>query len=64
VVQQKETTTQNNETAKLMGRITKGPNVIGVAPSGGSTKVVMKARLLDSFARKKDNTKRAQPWLH
>jgi hypothetical protein len=54
---------QNNETTKLMGRIAKGPGVIGVAPNGRS-KVAMKARLLDSFARKETNTKRVRPWLH
>jgi hypothetical protein len=63
LVQRRETTTQNNESTKLMGRIAKGPGVIGVAPNGRS-KVAMKARLLDSFARKETNTKRVRPWLH
>jgi hypothetical protein len=45
-----------------MGRITKGLGVIGGAPNGDSTKVNIKARLLESFIRKE--TKRVQPWLH
>jgi hypothetical protein len=52
VVQQKETTIQNQEITKLMSRIAKGLGTIGSALSGGSTKVTIKARLLDSFARK------------
>jgi hypothetical protein len=46
----------NNETAKLMGQIAKGYRVIG-APSGGFTKVAIKARLLNFFARKETKTK-------
>jgi hypothetical protein len=53
------------ESIKELGSAsTKGLGVIGVAPNGGSAKVTIKARLLDSFARKETNTKRVQPWLH
>jgi hypothetical protein len=38
--------------AKLMGSIAKGLGVIDGAPSGGSIKVSIKARLLDSFIGK------------
>jgi hypothetical protein len=47
---------QNNETTKFMGQIIKGLRVIG-APSGGFTKVAIKARLLNSFAGKETKTK-------
>jgi hypothetical protein len=49
---------------KLMGRIAKGLDAIGGAPSGGSAKVTIKARLLDSFIRKETKTKRLRLWLH
>jgi hypothetical protein len=48
VVQQKETTTQNNETARLMGWIAKGLVVIGVAPNGGFAKVIVTTIALGS----------------
>jgi hypothetical protein len=57
VDQQGETTTQNQETTKLMGYITEGLGAIGSAPSGGSTKATIKARLPNSFARKETKTK-------
>jgi hypothetical protein len=57
------TTTQNNETARLTSQIVKQLSVINVAPNGGSAKVTIMARLLDSFARKETNTKRVRPWL-
>jgi hypothetical protein len=38
--------------------------VIDIVPSGGFAKVAMKAKLLNSFARKETKTKRVQPWLH
>ncbi len=37
---------------RLMNRIVEGLGAIGSAPSGGSTKVTIKATLFDSFARK------------
>jgi hypothetical protein len=37
--------------------------VLGIIPSGGFAKVVMNARLPDSFVKKKTNTKRARLWL-
>jgi len=57
VDQQGGTTTQNQETTKLMGCITEGLGAIGSAPNGGSTKVTIKARLPNSFARKETKTK-------
>ncbi len=57
VDQQGETTTQNQETTKLMGCITEGLGAIGSALSGGSTKLTIKARLPNSFARKETKTK-------
>jgi hypothetical protein len=45
-----------------MGWIQEGLGVIDNAPSGGSAKVNIKARLLDSFIGKE--TKRVWPWLH
>jgi hypothetical protein len=47
-----------------MGWIAKGLGVIDTAPSGGSTKVAIKARLLDSFAWNEMKTKKVWPWLH
>jgi hypothetical protein len=41
-----------------MGRIAKELNVINNAPSGGFVKVVIKARLLDSFTWKETKTKK------
>jgi hypothetical protein len=64
VVQEGEPTAENHEMAKLMGRITEGLGVIDGVLNGGSTKVTIKARLLDSFARKETKTKRVRPWLH
>ncbi len=52
VVQQKGAMTQNQEITKFMSRIAKGLGTIGSVLSGGSTKVTIKARLLDSFTRK------------
>jgi hypothetical protein len=51
--------TLHNETTKIMGPITKGLGLINVVPNGGSTKVAMKARLLNSFTRKEMTTKKA-----
>ncbi len=45
-----------------MGWIAEGLGVIDGAPSGGSTKVNIKARLLDPFIGKE--TKKVWPWLH
>jgi hypothetical protein len=64
VVQERETTTENHKMAKLTGRIAEGLGVIDGALNGGSTKVTIKARLLDSFARKETKTKWVRPWLH
>jgi len=64
MVQQGETTMQNHETTKFTGQIAKGLGAIGGAPSGGHAKVSIKARLLDSFARKETKTKRVRLWLH
>jgi hypothetical protein len=64
VVQQGETIAQNQEIAKLMNRITENLDVICNVPSGGSTKVTIKVRLLDSFAKKETKTKRMKLWLH
>ncbi len=44
--------------------IAKGLGVIGATPSGGSTKVAMKVRLLDFFAWKETKTKRVLLCLH
>ncbi len=41
MVQEGETTTENHEMAKLMGRIAKGLGVIDGALNGGSTKVTI-----------------------
>ncbi len=51
VVQQGEAMTRNQKIAKLMNRIVKGLGAIGCAPSGGSTKVTIRA-MLDSFVKK------------
>jgi hypothetical protein len=64
VVQQKESTMQNQKMTKLMSHIVKGLGTIGNAPNEGSTKVTIKARLLDSFTRKQTKTKHVWPWLH
>jgi hypothetical protein len=40
-----------------MGQIAEGLGIISGAPSGGFTKVAIKARLLDSFAGKETKTK-------
>jgi hypothetical protein len=53
VVQQKETTTQNNETARLMGWIAKGLVVIDIAPNGGSAKIIVTTLALGSRPRQK-----------
>jgi hypothetical protein len=37
--------------------------VIGIVPSGGFTKVAIKAKLPTSFVRKETKTKKVQPWL-
>jgi hypothetical protein len=42
---------------QLMGYIEEGLGTIGSAPSGGSAKVTIKARLRNSFARKETKTK-------
>jgi hypothetical protein len=34
------------------------------APSGGFTKVTIKTKLLNFFARKETKTKQVWPWLH
>ncbi len=47
-----------------MGRIAEGLGVISSAPSGGSTKVSIKAKLSDSFTRKETKMKKVWPWLH
>jgi hypothetical protein len=47
-----------------MNHIKKGLGAIGSAPSGGSTKPTIKARLSDSFARKETKTKWMRLWLH
>ncbi len=57
MVRQGKGTTQNQETTKLISHIAKGLGTIGSAPSGGSAKATIKARLLDSFARKETETK-------
>ncbi len=64
MVQEGETTTENHKMAKLMGQIAEGLGVIDGVLNGGSTKVTIKARLLDSFAWKETKTKRVQSWLH
>ncbi len=64
MVQEGETTIENHKMAKLMGQIAEGLGVIDGALNGGSTKVTIKARLLDSFTRKENKTKQVQPWLH
>jgi hypothetical protein len=64
VVQQKKTMTQNQETTKLMNHIVKGLGAINSAPSGGSAKAMINAKLLDPFIRKETKTKRVWPWLH
>ncbi len=51
VVQQGEAMTRNQKIAKFMSHIAKGLGANGSAPSGGSTKVTIKA-MLDSFVRK------------
>jgi hypothetical protein len=47
-----------------MNHIEESLGAIGSAPSGGSTKATIEARLLDSFARKETKTKWVWPWLH
>ncbi len=63
MVQQGETIAHNHEKTKLMGQITEGLGAINGVPSGGFAKVTIKARLLDSFARKETKTKRVWLWL-
>jgi len=58
VVQHKETTSWNNKISKLTGQIMEGWGIIGGAPSGGFTKVAIKARLPNSFAWKETKTKK------
>jgi hypothetical protein len=48
VVQQGENTSKNQETTKLMNHIVKNLGAITNVPSGGSAKVSIKVRLLDS----------------
>jgi hypothetical protein len=43
-----------------MGQIVEGWGIIGGAPSEGSTKVAIKVRLPNSFARKETKTKKVQ----
>jgi hypothetical protein len=48
-----------------MNHIVERLGVINITLSGGFTKVtIIKARLLDSFARKETKIKKVQPWLH
>jgi hypothetical protein len=47
-----------------MSQIVEGWGIIGGAPSGGFTKVAIKARLPNSFVGKKTKTKKVQLWLH
>jgi hypothetical protein len=58
MVQHSTTIMQHNKVVKIMGQVTKGLNVTSVAPSGGSIKVAMKAKLLNSFVGKETKTKR------
>jgi len=44
--------------------IAKGLGAISNAPSGGSSKATIKARLPKSFAKKETKTKQMWPWLH
>jgi hypothetical protein len=64
VVEQKTPTTQNQKITKLMNYVAKGLGAISNAPSGGSAKATIKARLLDPFIRKETKTKQMRPWLH
>jgi len=56
-VQLGEAIAQNSKTTKLMNHIEEGLGTISSAPSGGSTKPTIKARLSDSFAGKETKTK-------
>jgi len=47
-----------------MNHIVKGLGAINSAPSGGSAKAMINAKLLDPFIRKETKTKRVWPWLH
>jgi hypothetical protein len=47
-----------------MKRIAENLGAIGSAPSGGSAKVTIKARLLNSFEGKETKTKQVRLWLH
>jgi hypothetical protein len=47
-----------------MNCIAKGLGVIDDAPSGGSSKATIKAKLPNSFAKKETKTKQMWPWLH
>jgi hypothetical protein len=47
-----------------MGQIAKKLGVIDGALNGGSTKVTIKASLLDSFVGKETKTRQVQSWLH
>jgi len=49
---------------KLMSRIAEGLGAIGSAPSGGSAKTTIKARLPNSFVGKETKTKWVWSWLH
>jgi hypothetical protein len=55
---------KNQETTKLMNCIVDELSAISDAPSGGSNKTTIKARLSNSFVRKETKTKWVQPWLH
>jgi hypothetical protein len=59
-MQQKETTTQNNETVRLMGWIAKGLVVIIVPPNGGSTKIIITTLALGSRPRQRLTEVRAK----
>jgi hypothetical protein len=54
MVQHGKAMTQHNEIAKIMGQIANGLDGVGIAPSGSSTKVVIKGKVVIFFHREGD----------
>jgi hypothetical protein len=58
MVQHGKAMTQHNEITKIMGQTANGLDVVGAAPSGGSAKGAIKARLPYFFIGKEMKMKR------